>query len=44
MQEEFEGLPLPLLAQLAAAIAACVAGGLGVSGTFKPIRVADAPK
>ena len=43
-QQEFEGLPLPLLAQLAAAVAVAVLGGLQVSGTFKPIRVADVPK
>lgn len=43
-QQEFEGLPLVLLAQLVAAVAACTLGGLGVSGSFLPIRVADAPK
>ena len=43
-QQQFEGLPLALLAQLAAAVAVCVLGGLEVSGGFKPIRVADVPK
>ncbi|KAL4425340.1 hypothetical protein ABPG75_009356 [Micractinium tetrahymenae] len=43
-QQEFEGLPLSLLGQLVAAVAACVLGGLQVSGSFAPIRVADVPK
>jgi hypothetical protein len=43
-QQQFEGLPLALMAQLAAAVAVCVLGGLEVSGGFKPIRVADVPK
>ncbi|KAL4446666.1 hypothetical protein ABPG77_007910 [Micractinium sp. CCAP 211/92] len=43
-QLEFDGLPLNLLAQLVAAVAACTLGGLGVSGSFQPIRVADVPK
>ncbi|PSC76541.1 membrane magnesium transporter [Micractinium conductrix] len=43
-QLEFEGLPLTLLAQLGAAVAACVLGGLQVSGSFVPIRLGDTPK
>ena len=43
-QQQFEALPLALLAQLAAAVAVCALGGLQVSGTFRPIRISDAPK
>ena len=46
MQQDFEGLPAALLLQLGAAVAAALLGGLqaDVSGTFRPIRLADAPK
>ena len=43
-QQEFEGLPLPLLAQLVAAVAACLLGSLAALGRFQPIRIADVPK
>ena len=44
MQQEFEGLPLPLLVQLVAAVAACLLGCLVALGSFKPIRIADVPR
>ncbi|PRW33788.1 membrane magnesium transporter [Chlorella sorokiniana] len=43
-QQEFEGLPLPLLAQLVAAVAAALLGSLAAWGSFQPIRIADVPK
>ncbi len=43
-QQEFEGLPLPLLAQLVAAVAACLLGSLAAWGSFQPIRIADVPR
>ena len=41
LQREFVGLPLPLLLQLLAAAALCLAGGLRISGEFKPVALAD---
>ena len=43
-QQEFEGLPLPLLAQLVAAVAASLLGSLAAWGSFQPIRLADVPR
>lgn len=43
-QREFVGLPLPLLAQLLAATALCLAGGLRASGEFRPVALADNPR
>lgn len=43
-QQEFEGVPLPLLLQLVAAAAASLLGGLQAWGTFKPIALADNPR
>jgi hypothetical protein len=43
-QQQFDGLPLTLLAQLLTAVAVCALGGLNVSGTLRPIRVSDVPK
>lgn len=43
-QQPFEGLPLSLIAQLAAAVVVAALGGLQVSGTFQPIRISDVPK
>lgn len=43
-QQEFEGLPAPLLTLLAAAVAVSLVGGLHASGELKPISLADAPQ
>jgi hypothetical protein len=43
-QQQFEGLPLSLVAQLAAAVVVAALGGLQVSGSFQPIRISDVPK
>lgn len=43
-QQEFHGLPPPLLWLLAAATAICLLGGLQSSGQLKPISIADAPQ
>ncbi len=43
-QQEFQGLPAPLLTLLAVAVTVSLVGGLQASGELKPISLADAPQ